>query len=209
MYRNPQAQMGQQPQGGGGMGALRDMRGANQQGRSEMSRYSGPDARPANPPQQSGTENLREMLTQQQPRQQMQDPVDQMGQMPPQQGQMPPQQGPQPNSMAMQRANEHARFMGRWRPTEPVQPMQQRIEGTAAPTQQRIEGTAQQMAQPVQPYMAAPASGQEALREQMAPMGQPVDREPAPRPSPMGRPTVDRAARNRELGMRRSGRMYP
>ena len=102
MYRNRNPQ----PPAGGGMQALRGNL-SQQQGRSEMGKYSGPDARPAgNPGEETGFKSLKAMLTQKQPQ----------GQMPPapEQGGPPAQPaGPTPNDMAMNRANEHARFMGR------------------------------------------------------------------------------------------------
>ena len=73
---------------------------SNQQGRDQMSRYTGPQARPANPPT-NGIEALRTMF---------QNP---QGQGFPQSGAFPGT----PNAMAMQNANPNAAFM---RPKEEV-----------------------------------------------------------------------------------------
>ncbi len=85
-YRNPPPiQPNNRPTGG--QGALRRMSMGNTQGRNQMSRYSGPDARPAGESRQrSGADNIRAMLTQGPNRQ-------------------------QPNAQAFQNANPNASFM--------------------------------------------------------------------------------------------------
>ena len=115
-----------------------------QQGRSEMNRYSGPDARPAGDPGQEqggGAQNIRAMLTRKPP-QQVQPP-----QLPPQQG-MPP--APAPGPVAQPAPMPPAPGPG---PVAQPMPMPPAPKPYAQP-------------QPMpQPYTQPPTSGIQALRQ--------------------------------------------
>lgn len=110
----------------------------NQQGRPEMARYSGPDARPAGDPGGGGAQNIRAMLTQQ----------------------------PAPNQQAMAHANPNARFQQPGQPPAPQQGMPPAPRPVTQPIQQPTQPAPMpvQPPQPIAQPAPRPGGGIEAIR---------------------------------------------
>ena len=127
----------------GGQSALRVMTSTPQQGRNQMARYTGPDARPANPAARtSGVDNIRALLTQK--REQLNPQV--------------PQGQPAPNQMAYQHANPNAAFQPGQPPgPNPPMPSIGELRSYLDPAQQPVEGM----------YQPAPTDGQAGIRQSM------------------------------------------
>jgi len=167
MYKDISSAIGRTAGGGGGQRALRSNMG-QQAGREQMSRYSGPEARPAGElrdQQKTGADSLRSMLTQ--PQQQQQPPRPMPSQ------QQPPRPMPAPNPAARQNANPNARF------NRPPTNGREALRGQMV---QPGPGPAPVQAPPL------PSGGREALRAYQAPVRDPYQaptRDMTMQPAPM------------------------